>query len=124
MHELGLIENIFQVITKTAGEHNLTRVTRVNLRVGSLRQVIPSSMEWAFRVVTEGTIAEGAVLSMEIVPVRVRCTECGNVEKVQEQVYACSRCMSRKVEITAGKELIILSIEGDSDGNQSDAAGS
>ena len=50
---------------------------RVEVKVGHLRQVVPDSLAFAFALVAEGTVAEGAELVMEEVPAAGVCRACG-----------------------------------------------
>ena len=59
MHELSIAESVVQI----AGRHaNGRRVTKVCLKVGHLRQVVPSALAFSFELVAQGTSVEGAEL--------------------------------------------------------------
>ena len=59
------------------------------------------------------TVAEGAELHIEQVPVKILCHACGQQFIVEGNVYVCQNCSSTNVEILAGKEFILESISGD-----------
>ena len=52
MHELSIAQAIVDVATRNAGK---ARVTRVFVRVGQLRQVVPSALEFSFELCAHGT---------------------------------------------------------------------
>ncbi len=68
MHELTLADGIVRVACEAAAGR---RVERVEVKVGHLRQVVPSALEFAFALVAEGTAVDGAELAIEAVPARV-----------------------------------------------------
>ncbi len=108
MHELSVADAIVDVVCRHAEGR---KVVRVEVRVGHLRQVVPSALEFAFSLVAEGTEAEGAELAMEIVPARVECTRCGGTSNVEGFPLACAHCGQLNVDVVAGEELEIESIE-------------
>lgn len=112
MHEFTLIKNIFDVIIKSAKDNNLHRITVVRLKVGALRQVVPEFLQFAFEIAAKDTIAAGAKLEVEYIPITVLCRSCGARSTVSEHTYLCSRCESSDLEILTGKEVVIDSIEG------------
>ena len=48
------------------------RVTSVQVRLGRLRQVVPSSLAFYFELVSRDTVCEGARLDQEVVPASLR----------------------------------------------------
>ena len=107
MHELSVASAIVATVEKHADGRP---VELVNLRVGTLRQVVPDSLEFYFGFVSDGTICEGALLQIEVVPATLRCEACGAEWELDEPVFRCA-CGSTDVEVAAGEELQVESIE-------------
>jgi hydrogenase nickel incorporation protein HypA/HybF len=63
----------------------------------------------------KGTIAEEATLTVEVVPLRVRCRACGEERHVESYVFLCAVCTSPDLEILEGTEMILERIELESD---------
>ncbi len=116
MHELSLIASVFDVLEEKAREHGASRVTAVVLRVGVMSGVVPDLLESAFTAYKKGTLAEGARLTIEAVPVRLRCPDCGGDTVRDEGDFACAACGSRRVEIVEGRELVVEKIDFEIDG--------
>ncbi|MCL2025845.1 MAG: hydrogenase maturation nickel metallochaperone HypA [Leptospirales bacterium] len=113
MHELSIAGSIFDILMDIAGKNNLKKIERVVLSVGAMRQVVPIAMETAFAAVTAGSIAEGAVLEMEVIPVEMRCVSCDAVFAVERNIFVCPLCDAVKLDLVSGDELIIKNIEGE-----------
>jgi hydrogenase nickel incorporation protein HypA/HybF len=111
VHELSLIASAFEVLEEKAREHGAARVTRVVLSVGIMSGAVPDLLGSAFDAYKKGTLAEGARLEVVVVPVKVRCPDCGGEAVSEEEGFACAACGSRRVEIVAGRELRLEKIE-------------
>ena len=61
MHELGLTQEILEIVTQRAQER---KVTRVVLEIGKLSCVLPDAIRFCFDLCAQGTIAEGAQLEI------------------------------------------------------------
>ena len=108
MHELSIADAVFGIASRHA---NGRRVTRVDLRVGHLRQVVPDALEFAWQLVTQGTPMDGAELVIEEVPATVRCEACGAESTLKGFPALCAECGSASVEVTGGDELLVDSLE-------------
>jgi hydrogenase nickel incorporation protein HypA/HybF len=107
MHELSIAALIADIAIRHADGR---RVSRVEVRVGHLRQVVPSALEFAFELVAQGTPLEGAELVLEEVAVTVRCGTCGAESRLDGFPLICP-CGSAAVEIVAGEELTVESLD-------------
>lgn len=108
MHELSIAEAVVDVAVRHAGGRP---VAAVELRVGHLRQVVPSALEFAFELVAQGTPLEGAELRMEAVPATGACRTCGVETPLPEFPLCCRHCGGFDVEVTSGEELLVDSLE-------------
>jgi len=111
VHELSLVASIFEILEEEARKHGARRVNRVVLRVGVMSGVVPDLLESAFETYQKGTIAETARLEIEAVPVKLRCPDCGGEAVREDTDFACAACGSRRVEIVAGRDLVVGTIE-------------
>jgi hydrogenase nickel incorporation protein HypA/HybF len=110
MHELSIAEAVVGIASRHAEGR---RVSKVELRVGHLRQVVPSALEFAFQLLTNGTPLEGAELVIEDVPVRGQCSACGEETLMWAFPLQCARCGGLDVELEAGEELLVDALELD-----------
>jgi hydrogenase nickel incorporation protein HypA/HybF len=111
MHELSIAEAVVEVAARHAAGR---RVRSVDVRIGHLRQVVPSALEFAFELATAGTALEGAELVIEHVPARGRCRACGQESVMEAFPLQCACCGGLNLEILAGEELLVDSLEVES----------
>jgi hydrogenase nickel incorporation protein HypA/HybF len=113
MHELRIAEDLSAIVSETAEKENLSKVTRVNICFGQMVRIVPEIFEFAFRETMRNSVAEDAELNIEVLPVKMKCSCCGNDFQVTENRFSCNICGSTGLEIITGNELFIKSIEGE-----------
>lgn len=114
MHELSIISSIVDSVTEKLVSYPGARVKEVRLRVGALASVIEDSLQFCYGIATEGTLLEGSVLVVKILPVRMHCDKCAqDVEIASLQSFRCPRCEEPVMDMRQGRELEIDSIEID-----------
>lgn len=113
MHELslcqGMVDTILDELTRV--QPPPTRVTKTRIVVGRLHQIVPETMELAYEVTTRDTPLEGSSLELSHIPIRARCSACGQEQEVEQALFLCSACGTTGLEILSGKELYIESFE-------------
>ncbi len=107
MHELAITQSVVETVTVRTGS---APVAGVRLRVGRLSGVVPDAMRFCFDLVTAGTPLEGAVLDIEQPEGRGRCRACGDEFVLPDLILLCG-CGSADVEVLAGRELAVASVE-------------
>ena len=112
MHELGIAQQIVE-ITAGAIPEDLAgiRVSRIHLRIGRLTAIVPDSLRFCFEIITRDTPLADAQLVIEDVPVRCRCRTCGEEWSVTLPDFNCPACKPGRVEVVAGRELDVVSVE-------------
>ncbi|MDR1730463.1 MAG: hydrogenase maturation nickel metallochaperone HypA [Synergistaceae bacterium] len=113
MHELSMAEAVNNTIKELCERSGWSRVRRVVLKVGRLRQVDPELLAFAFGVVVRGTPSEGAELSVMELPTVFRCNACGRKITSEGTAFICMNCGSTDVDLLSGMELTIESMEVD-----------
>jgi hydrogenase nickel incorporation protein HypA/HybF len=108
LHELSIAESVVRIASRQADGR---RVTKVQMKVGYLRQVVPTALTFGFGLLAEGTSVEGAELEMEQVPAEGRCRGCGVESKLGSFPLQCGGCGGFDLEILKGEELMVESLE-------------
>jgi hydrogenase nickel incorporation protein HypA/HybF len=108
VHELAIAESVVRIAERHADGR---RVTKVYLKVGHLRQVVPSALAFGFELVAQETPVEGAELVLEEVPATGTCRVCGSESRLESFPLQCKACGGFDLEIVAGEELYVESLE-------------
>jgi hydrogenase nickel incorporation protein HypA/HybF len=94
-----------------ARQSGATRVHTIRLRIGALSGVVPDALEFAFEVLTPGTLAEGSQLAIEKVPARFWCATCTREFQSDDMFAECPDCHNLSGELRAGREMEVASLE-------------
>ncbi len=111
MHETAIVSGLMRILEQKADAHGVERILRVTVKVGRLRAVEPRQLQACFEMFAEGTVADGAELVIDEMPVRARCKECGTEFEVPRYRFECPSCAGGEVDVIAGQELYIESFE-------------
>ncbi len=113
MHELSVMSSILDIVRERANKNGANKVIRINLRIGTLSDIIPEWAQTYFDMLSKDTVADGARLDIERVPVSVKCPACGHVQTfdAKDWKFQCVRCESPDIELLSGREFFITSIE-------------
>lgn len=108
---MAIARNIINIATTAAEKEGARKITRVNVVAGELRGIIPLQLTYCFGVMAENTIASGAQLGLEIIPVTGRCRRCEETFIVKDYQYVCPKCQSEDIQAVGGTELRVKDIE-------------
>lgn len=113
MHELGIMENVLEVVQEYAEVNAVKKILAVNLSVGALSDIVPEFAQMFFDLIARDTVAEGAKINIEKIPARIRCRECGTevVIDIDHLLYACKHCGSKYIQLISGREFRVSSME-------------
>ncbi len=112
MHELSIALRAVETILEDLAEQDGS-VLSVQIRIGALSGVVPDSLRFAWDVACADTRLSGSTLEIEEVPVRIWCESCQREHTLADAdfVFRCPICAAAIAEVTAGRELDILSVE-------------
>ena len=102
---------------------NASRIRVIRLCIGELRGIVPDCIQIYLDMLAEGTIAEGARIESETLPVKVHCLDCGRDGEITPHHLECPHCGSLRLKLLSGKEFYIKSLEVDINGDQSTSPG-
>ena len=128
MHELALAEAVVTAAIETAKKNGLTKVTRIEVRVGELQQIEREAFRFAIEEMIE------AAIDVQADPARFLCRRCGleygladtrgpgdhdaseAIHFIPELAHAflrCPACESPDFTVTGGRGVTLGAIEGD-----------
>lgn len=111
MHELGIAENILQIVRQEVPENHAADVRSIRIRVGQLSGVVPESLDFCFNAIVSETDMRRASLRIEKIPLTSECRECKHRFSMDDFAFSCPACKSANLELVSGRELEIVEIE-------------
>lgn len=94
-----------------AVENGAERILEIRLKIGELSGVFPECIKEYFDVLSKGTIAEGARITVQKIPVAIRCPDCGFEGEIDRKKIRCPDCGGINFKIIAGREYFVDSLE-------------
>ncbi|MFC1549335.1 hydrogenase maturation nickel metallochaperone HypA [Nitrospirota bacterium] len=114
MHEASIALSVIGIAEKNCRDAGYSRIKNIELRIGNGSGVLPDALLMAFDIVKLETLAEGALLTIESVPLGGLCCSCKTRFTTSDQfILACPNCSSRDFNLDKGRELDIIEIEVD-----------
>ena len=115
MHEVSLVQNMFEQVLNLTREHGASRVTEVSVLIGPFSGVVAESFAFAFDTLKQNEPAlAGATLRLERPHPRYLCLDCGEESSPPPRNDApdkrCPVCASRQLSPLGGNELILQQI--------------
>lgn len=110
MHELSVTESILEIALRHAEKVDAARITDLYLVIGDLATIVDDSVQFYWDLISEGTLAAGAELHFERLPVKVNCQNCGNEYTPPADYLLCPVCDSIDIKILQGEEFFLSAI--------------
>ncbi|MGI5818033.1 MAG: hydrogenase maturation nickel metallochaperone HypA [Armatimonadota bacterium] len=120
MHDVTAAQRIASTVLRAAEEQGARRVERVDVALGAMTMIDPQQLEFWLEQIFRGTVAEGAEVTIEQRPLRVRCNACGHEAEVavpDDPIYhlmpfapTCPECGSDDLGVLGGDACVVRSI--------------
>ena len=111
MHEASIALDLIRVAETVALENGGGRILALTVRIGQWSAVVPEALHTAFPACAEGTVLEGARLSIERVPGVGMCPQHGEVELELRRGLRCPLCDTPTPQLLQGDELELDRLE-------------
>lgn len=114
MHELPITEGILKIVLKHAEINSARQVMAIHLQIGKLSDLEDEWIQRYFDYLSKGTVAEGAKLKIERMPIKVQCNACSasyEAEVAKLGDLACPACGERGGTLLSGREYYIKEME-------------
>lgn len=111
MHELAITEGIMEAAVPAAQAAGAVKIIEIRLKIGELSGVFPEYIEEYFGIVSRGTIAEGAKLTVSRIPIGIKCPDCGYEGVIRNKKIRCPECGGTDFKIISGREYYVDSLE-------------
>lgn len=111
MHEQSIVESLLALALEHAEKAKANKILRIYLVVGELSGVMEEAVDFYFGFLSRNTIAAEASIFYRHIPAQLRCRNCDTIFTPERLNFHCPKCKEQQVEITAGRELYIDSME-------------
>jgi hydrogenase nickel incorporation protein HypA/HybF len=111
MHELSITQSMLNLVVEQAKELQVERVSKISIVIGEMSSIVADCVCFYFDFLSKDTIAQDAELAFEHIPIQVRCRNCHAVFKPADFDWSCPNCHECGIEVVAGRECYIESIE-------------
>lgn len=113
MHEISLVQGLFDQLARLAKENNMTKVVSVTMQIGPLSGVVEDSFTFGFDILSrENDLMREAELIIETSTVDYRCITCNSVvTAAAEKPESCPKCAETFLMPEGGDELILQKVE-------------
>ncbi len=117
MHDVTAAQRIASTVLEAAHEQEAERVERIEVALGAMTMIDPEQLEFWLEQVLRGTVAEGAEVQIEQLPLRIRCGACGYegetpvpddpIYHLMPFVPECPQCDSDDLEVLGGDACVV-----------------
>ena len=111
MHEQSIVESLLALALQNAEKAKAGKIIKINLVVGEYSGVLEEAVDFYFSFLSRNTIAAEAGITYMHVPAQLRCRNCDTIFTPEKNNFRCPKCNEQQVEIIAGRELYIDSLE-------------
>ncbi len=111
MHEFSIVQGLIQQVEEQLQKENYRKVLTIEVEVGEMSGVVVDARGFGVGVCSEGTMADGAKLSVSMVRVTAECRQCHKEFNVEEYTFSCPECGAPDLEVLSGYELIFKEME-------------
>ena len=113
MHEISLVQGLFEQLAELAEQNNMTKVVTVTMQIGPLSGVVEDSFRFGFDVLSrDNDLLRDAKLILHSTSVTYRCTSCQTAqESTTQRPDSCEHCGENFLIAEGGDELILQQVE-------------
>ncbi len=102
---------MIRIAENAAQREGAYKISSITLVVGENAGILPDSIQMYFDFIAKGTLAEGAILLLRMVPARMRCPRCGTDFDRPLFSFACPDCGTLGHPTETGNEFYLESLE-------------
>ena len=111
MHELSITQSMLNLALERGENLQIERISKINIVLGEMSGVVADCVCFYFDFLSKDTIAQGAELAFKHIPIQVRCRNCQATFTPAEFNWSCPHCHKSGIEVVAGRECYIESME-------------
>jgi hydrogenase nickel incorporation protein HypA/HybF len=113
MDEHEMATGLLEIIDQTAYKNSVRKVRKVHVAIGGRRHLDQQRFKEDFAHAARNTVAEGAELEIQVLPVRRHCQSCGDTFEGEVRDLPCPKCGHPHTEPVSGEEARVVDMEVD-----------
>jgi len=113
MDEHEITTGLLEIIDQAAYKNSVRKVRKVHVALGGCRHVDQAVLKEDFAHAARNTVAEGAELDIQVLPVRRHCQSCGDTFEADVHDLPCPKCGHPHTEPVSGEEARVVDMEVD-----------
>jgi hydrogenase nickel incorporation protein HypA/HybF len=120
-YEYNTVAKVMEVLIDWSKRNDVEKILEVHLEVGEFVMTKPMNVRHCFKLVSKGTIADGARLFVKKIRGVASCKKCGFIGKAPKiyylrmgiyiPQYKCPKCDEVALEVVQGNEYVIKEIK-------------
>lgn len=116
MHNLAMAQDILQAALAEVEKSNVPHIKAITIRMEDEHFAEPDALQFCLEAVTKGTIAEGALIKIDLVERTAECPQCALVFPFDHHFPICPCCGNRNLKMPTAEEpvQVVLELEEDS----------
>ena len=113
MHEISLVQGLFQQLKDLATENKASKIISVTMEIGPLCGVVLDSFQFGFGILSaDDEMFREAKLIVKIPDVQYKCSDCGHIEVIAgPRPEECPKCRDLLLIPSGGEDLMLLQVE-------------
>jgi hydrogenase nickel incorporation protein HypA/HybF len=111
VHELAVAAHLLQRAEHHADRLEAGKILAINLVVGERSCLVDDALRFSFDLLTPGTVADGARITIRRTPMRFHCPVCESDYTAPKGEFSCPDCKSIGQVLDDGSEMLIESVE-------------
>jgi hydrogenase nickel insertion protein HypA len=113
MHEISLVQGLFEQLKELAAENNASKIISVTMEIGPHCGVVVDSFQFGFDILAaDDELVRGAKLIIQVPPVSYNCTNCSHVEVTAgRKPDECPACGELLLIPDGGNDLMLRQVE-------------
>jgi len=112
MHEISLVQGLFEQLYSLAAEHGKHKVVQVYMEIGPFSGVVIDSFQFGFDALAkEDSLLENAILTIESPKAQYRCCGCGKTIEEEQRPKSCPSCSEIFFSAAGSEDIVLLRVE-------------
>jgi hydrogenase nickel incorporation protein HypA/HybF len=114
MHELPIIQSIFDIVVKHAKKNKVKKVLKITISISELSDLENEWMQHYFDYLSKDSICHKAKMIIVKRPITMECESCSKSYDVGRDLIdkiVCPICKNSKAKITSGSDYFIKDME-------------